>query len=145
MDLNDTNCCAVMEMAHISENEGPEEVIREVCESVWGDSYYDPEWDDPPSQNKPQAFYTFTGVVGYKKGSDDEGENTDYAPKLAAYIRRHKLGIVTESPARYNRTNHPDHKVRVYVWAPSARKLKEWWNKRKPERERVSHRGNSWF
>lgn len=144
MELNDTACCAVMEMSHIADNEGPEEVIREVCENVWGDPYYDPEWDDPPSENKPQAFYTFTGVVGYRKGSDDEGDDTEYAPKLAAYIRKNDLGIVTESPTRYNRTNHPDHRVKVYVWAPSARGLRKWWVERKPEKPK-RERSSSWW
>ena len=137
MDLNETNCCAVMEMAHISDNDGPEDILRELCSDIWSEnSYYDPEWDDPPSSNKPQAFYIFTGVVKYKPDSEDDGDDVDYAPRLAAYIRRKKLGVVTESPARYNRTNHPDHQVKVYVWAPSARGLRAWWTERRQKEEK---------
>ena len=73
----------------------------------------------------PAAFYIFTGVVGYTKSKG----KPRYGPEFANFISEHKLGTVTEAPARVNRTNHPTHLVKVWVWSPNYRKLKAWYNK----------------
>lgn len=106
-------CCAVHELVDISDYSNPRDAMRKLCELVRPD--------------RLEAFYIFTGVVRFKADSDDFGANVTYGPNFAAYIREHKLGIVSGSCIRSNRVNHPDHFVKVWIWAPSVHGLKLWW------------------
>jgi hypothetical protein len=144
MEIHETACCALMEMAHISDHEGDaEEVMKEMCEQL------DPELGSPIdsyNDGPPKGItlvipghMIFTAVVGYTTNDDEEGYGVkpSYGPNLAKFIKKNKLGAVVESPIQVNRVNHPTHKVRVYVWTPNAKNLQKWWNGVKPA-ERVT-------
>ena len=63
---------------------------------------------------------TFTFVLF--SDNDDLGNGR----KLAAYIRRNKLGTLLETTPRHNR-NHPDGpKIRVWTWTPFISKLEKY-------------------
>lgn len=146
MEIHETDCCAVSELGHISEETGPSEIIRRVCEDLTESSaygYWDATkgtWIKPPKStkfiSKPSAFYIFTGVekvIKLKDNVDRFGFEYEvpikYGSRLASYIKRHKLGTVTVAPLKPNRRNHPDHLVRVWVWTPSEFGLQKWWAK----------------
>lgn len=137
MDINGTSCCALEELENISDMGSPEEILEEICGRAYEKDFYG--FYDDEKVLKSSAFYVFTGVVGYRDG---ENLDVDYGPNLAKFIENHGLGVVVESPARYNRVNEPTHRVKVWVWAPSDRKLKAWWKdyKTKKEAERESKR-----
>jgi hypothetical protein len=120
MEINETSCCAMDDIDGLSAFEGkPEEAMIDFCNSV--------EYTDYGGEKdfKPQNLYLFTGVI--KQPSRHGKPEPKYGSEFAAYIRRHKLGRVTPSIAKYNRNNHPDH-VRAWVWAVNQESLKEWWN-----------------
>jgi hypothetical protein len=125
-------CCAVGEICELSDHSNPKDAMLAFCRSLRGFG---------GDLRPPDAFYIFTGVVGNinrpdysicENGDDPEDvnqyeEDVEYAPKFAQYIRDHKLGPVKESVGRANKKFHPDHKVKVYIWAPSFRAIKAWW------------------
>ena len=136
MYLNNTSCCAVDEIDGLAHAGTPRQAMQDFCERLHINRPYEPERDYngqfrssydyyDRAETKPAAFYIFTGVEKV-----DEGGNrvaTGYGSKFAAYIKEQGLGSVTESVARKNRVNHPDHTVKVWVWAPSEQGLKEWY------------------
>lgn len=149
VEIMNTGCCGINEIHNIDDAKTkPERVIWETCEAIWarGD---DDGWNDPPEdgyyrngvwietepsvygdywRNKPKSMYIFSGVISYKdKNEREEGYPTGVGENLAAYIKANKLGTVVKGPSRYNRTNHKDHKISVWVWAPSEKRLRAWW------------------
>jgi hypothetical protein len=129
-------CCAVAEIDHLSEHDNPRDAMMEFCRNLrmYGGGI-----------RHPDSFVIFTGVVGNVARPDysvsDSGpyddehvDDTSYAPNFAKFIRENKLGPVKESVARANKRFHPDHKVRVYVWAPSFKNLSKWWEANKDVR-----------
>jgi hypothetical protein len=113
MYIEDTQCCAMREIAELSQHRTAEDAMMGFCKAHIG--YY-------PSLFS--AFYIFTGVV-----KQPGPYQSKYGPEFASYIKRNKLGIVTESVTRSNRVNHPDHLVKVWTWATSQRGLEAWCKK----------------
>lgn len=146
MEIVGTACCAVMELDYIQDEKTPPDVLSSVCRQIEDEQSlgsYDYQLGryirKPVSALKPSAFYTFTGVERVKKPavppSINRGtERTGYGKKFANYIKKHRLGVLVESPVRANRVNHPDHFVKVWVWAPSEKALNKWWRKHKVDR-----------
>lgn len=140
MKIEDTRCCAVKEIANLSDHASPEDAMESFCRNeVDG---YNGESTSPSDLQTPSAFYTFTGVIGHRGGRGGGVNpyyqaNFTYGPRFADYIRRHKLGAVTSSVARVNRLNHPTHLIRVWMWAPSERNLKRWWSRKRKKEEGV--------
>jgi len=133
MRLVNTSCCAMEEISDLRDNAGrPHKTVKQLCEEFWG----------PPTKSiwgcrqeiRPEsvpAFIIFSGVEHCDKDGDDDIVDTGYAQELADYINENNLGIVTRSVKRKNRVNHPDHTVRIYIWAPSPKGLIEWYKKNK--------------
>lgn len=153
MEIENTRCCAVDEIADLSSHASAEEAMYAFCgelvdrggdgytaEDRWYDNHpgryvdgrYVPGAEPPANLReskaicKPSGFYTFTGVVKHTRGGQPT-QNGQYAPNFAKYIIKHKLGSVVESRPAANRCNHPDHIVKVYVWHPNERNLRKWW------------------
>lgn len=121
MNINETSCCAVQELEWI-QNASPRNIIRAVYRDAITEIYngYTLTYEN---QLELKAFYIFTAVKNVKRGGG-RYIRTGYGQRLANFIKKHKLGTVTKSPARLNRTSHPDHQVEVFVWAPSLRGMK---------------------
>lgn len=134
MHINDTGCCAMKEICGLEDGGTSEELLNDVCASIAGEgdcSYYSStdRNADKLHIGDVHGFYVFTGVVA-ADGYYHAGRRPTYGQDFAAYITRNGLGTVTSSVAARNRVNHPDHKVRVWVWAPNAKKLAQWYNRR---------------
>ena len=125
MTLHSMNCCACQELICLDKGKplSGEKQMREFCNFLYSD--YSKRLSDPG------AFVIFTGVVKVRKGSDDDVDDTTYGPTFASYIKEQKLGSIKESVKVINRTNHPDHWVKVWVWAPNFEKLKAWYKDHK--------------
>lgn len=115
------NCCGVTEIGNLSEYPNPEAAMARFvgnCQRMRFDT-------KSKTYNKYihlQAFYVFTAVV-YER---ETGRHPTYGPDFAKYIRDNRLGSVKESPMRFN-TNEPEHRLRVYVWAPNKKAINKWW------------------
>ncbi len=129
MELQETRCCAVLEIDGLSDHSSPEDAMKSVCERLqemeednrgWGED------DDKPKSLIPPGFIIFTGVVKCEKGAH-RGCQTGYGEKFEALIRKERLGLVSGSCVRTNRINHPEHQVKVWTWAPSVKGLNRWW------------------
>jgi hypothetical protein len=123
----------VKDIGDLCEHNGnPEKGMVQFCKIVSQRNYY-----TKANHLQMAAFYVFTGVVACNGDEEDddylEEDTLDYGPEFAAYIKEHNLGALIETPGRWNRLNHPTHKVKVWVWAPSETSLTAWYN---------SHGGN---
>lgn len=139
MELAHTGCCAVLEIDGLSDYESPEAAMEDVVENLFdeGGGDWEREYDENDRLIKKvkakvpvPGFILFTGVVECECG---DRCSTGYGEKFEAFIRKEKLGLVRGSAARPNRLNHPDHKVRVWTWAPSPKGMEAWWGKWKGE------------
>jgi len=109
MILTNTQCCAVQEISDLSYHKTAKEAMKTFCDEV---GYF--------HQQRPAAFYIFTAVVRQPRSKPTYGQ------RFAELIRRNKLGELRESVARPNRLNHPNHLVKVWIWAPNERNLWKW-------------------
>lgn len=126
MIVTQMGCCAFNEIGELGDSGSPEQALVEFCENA-----LDTICEDTVGSYKTYlnlgAFYIFTAVVRTK---DCDGCAGEYGRNFAAYIRKHKLGIVRETMTRYNRKNEPGHLVKGWVWAPSVRSLTKWYKER---------------
>ena len=118
MHLNDTGCCAVQEICQLEDAHSPEQNMRDMAERI--SSYYG--YDEKVQAGDISGFYIFTAVVK-STGYYHMGQKPTYGEEFSTYITKNGLGTVTVGPARPNRKNHSDHTVKVFVWAPNARRL----------------------
>ncbi len=124
MEIEQTQCCAVDEICHLSYSNNAKDAMKDFCDYLCG---YEEEENE---KLDPAAFYTFTGVVKFKGTECARNRGYyNYGKAFKAFILRNKLGMVTESQARPNRINHPNHVVKVWVWSPNATALNKWWRK----------------
>ena len=134
MDIKGTGCCAVQEIVHLRDHDNTAEAMAEFCKQTYTSQTYDYNTSAYIYRLNPRAklhgHYTFTGVIGYK---DRKERSITYAPNFAAFIRTHQLGAVVGGKAEYNRTNHPTHLVRVWIWTPNPVNVKAWYKKYKKE------------
>lgn len=124
MELEHTQCCAVEEIADLSYHSTPEEAMTEFIEAIKEASDDRCDSNDPLLSMEVPGLITFTGVVRCRH--KDRDCKTGYGEAFAAFIRKNRLGTVTASAMRPNRINHPEHTVRLWVWAPSPRNLVRW-------------------
>ena len=129
MNLANTGCCAVTEITDLSDHKLAPDAMKAFCEEVVG-NWERNAWpirvvakDEPLHLG---GFYIFTGVVEQKERTG-KGRRPTYGQNFAAFIRRHRLGHLTESVAVSNRLHHPNHLVKVWVWSPAPRNLNRWW------------------
>jgi hypothetical protein len=129
MEIHDLCCCAVHELNILSTYSTPKEAMLAFCKLHV--SRYGYNGVTKGGLYTPGAFYIFTGVVKFRDDSDDYGEDTSYGLNFAAYIKEQRLGVVSSSCRRVNRVNHPDHTIKVWIWAPSVKRLRLWWEANK--------------
>lgn len=155
MEIKLTGCCGMNELHHFSDLDIPEKVVWQLCSYLWNGSVagqgtadyanfpsveerkgfkdylgvWRSRYGDYWHTNDPKAFYLFSAVVGYK--NDNAKICSNYTcgrgELLVNFIKRNRLGTVVEGPSRWNRSNSPSHKIRAWVWAPSERRLRDWW------------------
>lgn len=113
-NMHPLNSCAVTELANIR-------VGRQVPSAKpdkWGYSGYTYE---PPSPEH-QVKVALKGSLGTAIIFSDPAP-FKFGPKLAAYIRRHKLGTV-RSVEGVNYKYNDGHKVKVFMWLLDKEKAK---------------------
>lgn len=66
------------------------------------------------------GLYVFTGVVKRRLRSD----RPTYGQQFANFIKKHKLGNVTEGAQRLNPNS--GNTIQAWIWAPSQAGLKKW-------------------
>lgn len=79
-------------------------------------------------------LYAFSAVVGYKSNLYHEKviSKPKYGPDFAEFIRKNKLGRLIETWDGLWNKNHPNHKVKIWLWSPSFKNLSAWWEKNRP-------------
>lgn len=128
MYIDETQCCAVMEIGNLQDHKTAKEAMLVFCRQELFDDPYSCYYREDSA--KLSGLYTFTGVIKHTDRSRVP-LNGKYGPAFATLIRRNHLGRITESISARNRRNHPTHVIRVWVWAPSERNLRQWYNKNK--------------
>lgn len=114
-----TACCAIDEITGLEHDKTPEKALKGLFARYLRYGQY-------PEKNI-DAFYIFSGVVKYEDPKEDwDKTGIKYAQNLAELIKREKLGRIATLPAEWNRVNHPDHKVKVYLWRPDPIRLIAW-------------------
>lgn len=132
-----SGCCAIQEIMYLSHQKTAKESMVAFCKSLWMRNQYDygagKYTATPALYRKVDAHYIFTGVVGYRGKKSDK---VTYGEKFAAFITENGLGTVAQSGISPNRKNHPNHKVKAWIWTPAPVKLKQWYLKyQKEEKE----------
>lgn len=131
LDLTTLSCCGIKEIHGIGDCSTPEEALKTFMVQHSPSN----KWR---SDSTEACLYIFSGVVrerGTKNNYDQDAglvTDTTYGPKLAAYIRKHKLGQVTSGPKRVN-LNHKLHTIQAWFWAPNWEALKKWNKEAKSE------------
>jgi hypothetical protein len=126
-ELRHTSCCGVMEISGLSSHKTPKDAMLEVVDGPAG--WWNTGWG---KYGCAPGLVIFTGVIRHTDGSAVR-PNPYYGPRFAAYIRRHKLGIVTVGGTAPNRKTHPTHIIRLWVWNPNPDAIKAWWKKHNEE------------
>jgi len=132
MDIHNTHCCAVGELAYIGHERSAPQTLRDICKTIL-EPYRSPYIPSPRNQayRKPSAFYYFAAVSKHRARERGPRRKGRYGEELVNYIKLHNLGKVWQTEPRSNRGNHPGHMITVYMWAPDERALKAWWDKEK--------------
>lgn len=128
MNFKETGCCGIQELTALSHHTLPEDAMRVFCVTILGNirkvTYADRVLGDFNTKgNHLYSFYLFTAAV-YESGT---GSQRPYGHNFAAFIKGHGLGVVSTIPATPNHAFHPDHKVQAWLWKPSLRGLKKWY------------------
>lgn len=119
------SCCGVGELIDIRygpgggsyERSNPEKIIKYVCnEAGLGVKNV---WDDDPRE-------TLYGLYVFSDAVSESGKIHRIGLNLAKYIVDQGLGTVLESPAKINSVNHPEHKVKVWIWSVNKAALRAW-------------------
>lgn len=125
-----TGCCGIQELTGLSTHTRPEEAMAVFCAQVLGKiravAYADRvsgNFNSGP--NHMYSFYLFTAAV-YESGT---GPQRPYGQNFADFIKAHRLGQVSTLPARPNFAFHPDHKIQAWLWKPSLRGLRAWYQR----------------
>lgn len=100
------DCCGIAEISNVYDDP-PEQIVKEVQDNFFR--------NDPwRGTGRIQVAYAIFSNVGGSKG----------AAKLAAYIRKRKLGTVTKLPLRKNPNSGSF--LKAYVWGVDYTALKKW-------------------
>ncbi len=121
MYLERVSCCGLREAEDVGVHETPEEALQDLCANA---STADPYGRSEANQLFQPSLGGFSHIVF--TGAAATSRRT-YADKLAAYIRRHKLGAVTT--ARKARNPNSGNILGVYVWTVNRRVLAAWYKK----------------
>jgi hypothetical protein len=115
MYINDSlNCCGINELAEIQDCDDAKHVLEEVAEGhkiKFGER--SGAWD----QDLLACHFIFSQA--YK--------HSPYGEELAKLIKKLKLGRLTSSGWKINPNS--GNPVKVWIWTPSYRRLREWYEK----------------
>lgn len=113
MNIVTTECCAAMEMCGMGTVSDPKTHMLSICTQIFPNHCH---MGRPDLHQIPYSHYIFHGVVKYKEGTPKDPRYSDKAgTNLARFIRANKLGKVVGSYPEWNRVNHANHLVRVWV------------------------------
>ena len=146
-------CCGVGEIQYVGSMGGPKEALKTILGDFvehnygGGGSYYSYAKgcyvDEPEKESfewlPMDGHLVFTEVA---KVTRPQQIQVGYGKKLAALIKKEKLGSVIVSKPRKNAINHPDHILKVYVWTPNERACKAWAKKNGVFSETYASAGN---
>lgn len=127
------NCCGVGEICELRSHKSAKEAMQEFCRQTYMQKVWDYQTNKyqykPYKYGKAKALYMFAGVVKHTTGTAEPTYGFNYGPAFAKFIEDNDLGAVVESASAPNRTAHPTHVVRAWIWQPAPRKLRAWYNK----------------
>ena len=123
MDIHSMSCCGFRELADIEVCDTPEEVIQAFCGHFATKGY-----DYLSGKYIEKRFRLFCSHAVFTEVQGDGG----YGRKLAAYIRKHKLGTVVGSRVATNPNS--DNRLRGYIWTINPRALEGWWKANKDKK-----------
>ena len=103
MDLENMNCCGIREASGLQDTP-IKNCIYAVARLRFG------------YEQEQFGFVIFSEEASYRKGS-----------KLKAYIKKHKLGTVVQSPIEVN--PNTSNRLRVYIYTIHQDNLQKWWLK----------------
>ena len=103
MNLDSMNCCGLREASGLQDTP-IEECIYEVARSRFG------------YEGEKFGFIIFSEEASYRRGST-----------LKAYIKKHELGTVVQSPVEVN--PNTGNRLRIYIYTIHQVNLLKWWNK----------------
>jgi hypothetical protein len=137
LEINDNlHCCGLQEIDDLQSHDSPKEAMEDFCSATLSKNMYTGR-----ITNNMGNIYIFSGVERvsnakiktYKNGQAEpetlgwvDPVKIKYASEFAAFIRRNKLGVVKESPARSNRLNHPNHMLKCYIFCPDGKAISKW-------------------
>lgn len=124
-NILETHCCGLGDLAGIQDGDvTPEQCVTAVL------------------NDQPVAFVTFAQATFNTSSDLDSPEDVRLykhingaGKRLAAYIRKHKLGSVTGGSV--HRNPNSGNPLRVWLWALDREAIRKWYNARK-SKPRVS-------
>ena len=105
-----TGCCAMLELADISTELQPSDVLRKATLL---------------REHPSKPFILFSGVIERKREDHASNRTDDYGQKFVDFLTSQGLGeVVTASPERRNPST--GNTVKVWMWLPDRDRLAAW-------------------
>lgn len=141
MDLVSTASCGVKEIDGLSSIDSAIEAMREFCEIVFAkpNNFFLSNFVKEP-EPLMYCYYLFTAAVYDQKAFTNKVTGklsrlySPYGDEFAAFITENKLGQLFGGEAIHNKSFHPDHSNKAWLWAPDREALKAWWKKDQEDR-----------
>lgn len=130
--------CGVLQVFGV-ESQRPETVINAVYDEHIMITYEYADWGGGYSEKDLPAFFVFSDI--------HEPTLVTGGQALADYIKKHKLGPVSQSTIRRN--TNSGNRIRVWTWGPNATAIRAWHKMQQEEKEKNKNerksrtRGNS--
>ena len=115
MELSNLRCCGVKEIAGLSFTTSAQHAIRQ-----FGDLTYYRQVKDCNNKILPAPFENFRYVMFTQ--ANMPGGMAKYGDSFAAFIQKHKLGSLVETP--YNLNPNSGNQVKVWLWTVDHPKVK---------------------
>ncbi|MFA5695834.1 MAG: hypothetical protein WC917_00010 [Bacilli bacterium] len=102
--INNLDCCGIEELVDIADYETePKTIIVDICTNYF--------------ENENQcAFYMFSDIQRKRSGKN-----------LCKFIKKHKLGLITQSPSRVNPNS--GNSLTIWIWTINKRNLRSFYSK----------------
>jgi hypothetical protein len=126
MEMRNTSCCAIQEIAELRQHETAQEAMFAFCRQniVQKPKFQNPKVDPAPIEARGGeifCFYLFTANV-------DAGQ---YGQNFAKFIEDNKLGTVVTTEPRSNRAYHGEQRCQAWIWTVDQAAIKAWWAENK--------------
>lgn len=119
MYIQETSCCGLKEIEHLSSCASPLDAIRKLIYYYTTSEDEDGNDLDKPAFASPEfAHLIFTEAIG---PHGDKPNKRHYGASLARFIRKHELGSVVASSSAVNPNS--GNFVRVYTWTINHNRL----------------------